>query len=69
MKAVHHNDYSNTLIGFVSGLIGGALKVILAMDANTMKNIVEAGLTALICGFAGVAGKELYLFIKKKIKK
>lgn len=59
----------NTTIGFVCGILGGCAKVVLT-SANMLMilPILSAMLTALLCGAAGVAGKEFYLFIKKQIK-
>jgi len=59
----------NTTIGFVCGILGGCLKVIIT-SANILMilPLLSAMLTALLCGAAGVAGKEFYLYIKKRIK-
>jgi len=43
-----------TTIAFVCGILGGFIKL------SFVPSIVQAAFTALICGAAGVAGKELY---------
>jgi hypothetical protein len=66
MKTVEvHN---NTLIGFICGLFGGSVKLITA-NAHDLPTLIYAAITAIICGACGVAGKELYQFFKKKIKR
>lgn len=68
MKAVDINtSNSNSTIGFVSGVIGGLGKFLLNINANYWQNLLEAGFTALICGALGVAGKEVYTAIKKRL--
>jgi hypothetical protein len=57
-----------TTIAFVCGILGGFIKL------SFVPSIVQAAFTALICGAAGVAGKELYSqfakpFLKKILKK
>ena len=59
----------NTQIGFVSGLLGGFAKFISDVEVSSIHRLVEAAITALVCGGAGVVGKEIVVFIKKKINK
>lgn len=64
-----YNERLNA-IGITSGCIGGVSKYFLQIH-NTpfMMNLLGAAFTALICGVCGVAGKELYVFVKKKVLK
>ena len=58
----------DTLIGFFSGMIGGFVKYAsgVMLQIGFMGRLFEAGLTALVCGFLGVAGKHLFDWLKKK---
>lgn len=58
----------NTLIGFISGILGGSGSFLLQIQANFWGTMMIAILTALLCGAAGVAGKEAYYFCKQRIK-
>lgn len=65
---MHHDD---TKVGLAAGVIGGLGKYLLQItaDASFGEKLFEAAITALICGAAGVGGKEIYSYIKKKIVK
>jgi hypothetical protein len=67
MKAIemHRIDY---IIAFFFGMFGGIIKYanLLYLDVSFWGRLLEAGLTALVCGFLGVAGKHLYDWIRKK---
>lgn len=55
------NNALNTTIGFVCGILGGCLKFHLTSASMLMIfAMFQAVLTALLCGAAGVAGKELW---------
>lgn len=59
----------NTKVGFTCGFIGGFGKFLLQVNSHTyLTNLAGAVLTAVICGAAGVAGKELYQYLKRKLK-
>lgn len=69
MKAVLHNyGEGNTKVGLLWGLLGGFGKYLLQIHTPFWQNLTQAIFTALICGAAGVAGKELYITIRKRIK-
>jgi hypothetical protein len=59
----------NTRIGFVSGLVGGFAKFISTVEISSLNRLAEAAITALVCGAAGVVGKEIVVAIKKKINR
>lgn len=63
-----HNGL-NTIIGFVCGILGGLVDYAIRASQLTIFAVMQAGITALVCGGAGVAGKELYLYLKNKITK
>ncbi|MDE3185273.1 MAG: hypothetical protein KGM16_17815 [Bacteroidota bacterium] len=65
---IEMQDDTNTAIGFVSGILGGTGSFLLQIQTNLLSNMTVAVLTALLCGIAGIAGKELYLFVKHLFK-
>lgn len=71
MKSVQNYFESiNAKIGLLSGMVGGMFNYVLQIQSGTfVGSLTKATVTALICGAAGVAGKELYVFIKKRLKK
>lgn len=56
---------------FVLGSGAGLTQYILQanMDAPFAAKLIQAGITALICGFLGMAGKWLFDYIKGKLTK
>ncbi len=62
-------DEGNTVVGMLSGFVGGFTTYLLQLHSSYWMNLLQAGITALICGIGGVAGKEFYLFVKRYIKK
>jgi len=55
-------SHINTTIGFVCGILGGCLKYFALTSGNMLMifAVLQAMMTALLCGAAGVAGKELF---------
>lgn len=70
-KLMGWQPQADNKIGFISGLAGGAYQYILNINLpiDFWSKLVEAGITAIVCGFAGVAGKELYKIIRSAIIK
>lgn len=66
MKAMEYKP--DTAIGFVLGLIGGCFNYMLQVANETpyFFKLLEAGLTAFICGALGVAGKYFFGWVKNK---
>jgi hypothetical protein len=64
-------DISNgRLIAFFCGIGGGMTKYIVQINETPFAaKLFEAGVTAIVCGFLGMAGKWLFDFIKNKISK
>lgn len=63
------NGNNNTLIGFAFGFAGGLARLVAQINtAPYSVTLSKALLTAFLCGMAGVAGKEVYLWVRKKIK-
>ena len=59
----------NTRVGFLCGFAGGFGKFLLQINNTSyIANLAGAIITAVICGAAGVAGKELYQYCKRKLK-
>lgn len=71
MKTVLQNYFEsvNAKIGLLAGMIGGMGKyILLQMQTEGFgQSALKAAVTALICGLCGVAGKEIYSFLKKHI--
>mgnify|MGYP000626705343 CR=1 FL=1 len=69
MKTVH--QYSDAKTGIISGAVGGLSKYLLQIniDASFSEKLAEAAITAVVCGAAGYIGKEILVFIKKKLFK
>lgn len=59
----------NRLLAFVIGVFTGTIKFLLVSNPNYPVSLLQAVFTALLCGVAGVAGKELYGLCKRKIKR
>lgn len=67
------NNSINTTIGFVCGILGGSVDFLLRIQFSSLTifnpliifAMLQAAFTALLCGAAGVAGKELYTKRKK----
>lgn len=61
----------DTWIGIGSGLTGGCLKyaTINEIQISFSHKLIESALIALVCGAAGMVGKELFTFCKKKWNK
>lgn len=59
----------NTQLSVVVGAFCGMIKYFTGyLETMFIINLLQAGLTALVCGALGVAGKELYGYGKKKYK-
>lgn len=61
---MQHN-YDN-LIGFFAGMFGGFIKYMSLLDTGFGSRLLEAGMTAMVCGFLGVAGKHSFDWLRKK---
>lgn len=63
--------YVEKLVSVVCGIIGGMfyfLKQVM-LDMGYLESLWKAALTAIVCGFAGVAGKYLFTMVKNRIWK
>jgi hypothetical protein len=60
-----HNNFT----GAVAGIGGGCFHYLLQInvDASFLLKLTEAGVTALVCGAAGIIGKEVVVYVKAKI--
>lgn len=75
MKAMGIHDSGDNLnhdnsIGFISGLIGGIWQSLMNINLpiDFWSKLLEAGITAGVCGFVGVAGKEIFVLIRDSFK-
>ena len=59
----------DNFIGFICGLFGGGIQFLLDVNPNYPSNLLQACITALVCGAAGYTGKEIIVFIKKMFSK
>ena len=72
MKSVLQNYFENVnaKVAMLSGIIGGMFKYFLQVNNSSFfVGLSKAAITALICAVAGLAGKELYAFCKRRILK
>lgn len=53
----------------MAGVLGGAGSFVLNIQIGVLSDVLVAALTAGACGFAGIAGKEVYVFVKRKLFK
>lgn len=69
MKAVQQYINSHdTKIGFIIGMISGMIKYVVQTEPSFWLRLGESALIALICGAAGVIGKDMILLVKRKLK-
>ncbi len=55
----------NVYLAGICGAFGGMIKFSMGYLTNIfIINLLEAGITAMVCGALGVAGKELYAIVK-----
>lgn len=70
MKTMEHHSGMEKLIVFITSAVIGIWKLmsgsILFIDASFWAKLFEAGLTAGVCGFLGVAGKYSFDWLRKK---
>lgn len=60
----------NTKLGFIFGFGGAVYKMILNvhLPMDQLSKFIENVITAGVCGFIGVAGKDLWLLAKRSFK-
>ena len=69
--ALAMHEIHDQQIGFASGAIGGFIYYVLNMPATVLLlnpfivNLFQAAITATLCGFLGVAGKQLFASLRK----
>lgn len=68
MKTMEHKEGINSAIGFVFGAGGGiaAWNLQVMLDISFITKLAQTGAIALVSGFLGIAGKNLYLYLKRK---
>lgn len=59
----------DNLFAFMTGLFGGSIKFLLDANPNFGVNLLQATITALVCGAAGYLGKEIIVLIKRLISR
>lgn len=74
MKEFFHHIFegANAKIAAAVGMVGGLLKynfLQITQSLGFWESLGKAALTALVCGIAGVVGKEIYGFAKRKFLK
>ena len=60
---------TDNIIGFISGLFGGCIKFLMDANPNYPANLLQACITALVCGAAGYIGKQLVVFLLNIVSK
>lgn len=58
----------DNLLACMTGLFGGAIRFLLDANPNYPCSLLQATITALICGAAGYVGKEIIVYLKRKFK-
>lgn len=69
MRAMEHQYVLEKAIAFICGAVGGLIKLAsgsMLLDVTFIGKLFEAGVTALVCGFLGVAGKYSFDWLRKK---
>lgn len=66
MKAM--DNHNGTLWGISCGVVGGMGKYFLQAQMTFPEKLLQAGLTALVCGLLGAAGKFAFDLIVKLFK-
>lgn len=64
------NNSSNNGLAFFSGIIGGIIQFFMNIHLNVdfWPKLVEAAITAGVCGFLGIAGKEIFVLGRDAMK-
>ena len=60
---------TDNFIGFICGLFGGAVQTLLDANPHYPSTLLQACITAMVCGASGYLGKELIVFIRAIILK
>lgn len=59
----------NEWYGIACGLVGGICNVLLNIDLTFWQKLFEGGMTAVIFGFLGMAGKHAFEMARDRIRK
>ena len=59
----------DNLLAFMTGLFSGAVRFLLDANPNYPASLLQAAITALVCGAAGYLGKEIIVLIKRLISR
>lgn len=64
------NNMKDNLIAWHIGVIGGITQWAnnMYLSLGTISTMVEGAITAILCGFSGLLGKELFILVKKTWK-
>jgi hypothetical protein len=61
------NNNNNNLLGSIYGMIGGMWKFLfIGIQASFMIKLLEAAITAFVCGILGAIGKLVVDYITKR---
>jgi hypothetical protein len=57
-------------IAFITGVVAGLYQFLLNIHLPTdfWSKLIEAAITAAVCGFVGVLGKELYKLVRNSLQ-
>jgi len=59
----------DNLLAFMTGLFSGVIRLLLDANPNYPASLLQAAITALVCGAAGYLGKEIVVIIKRLISR
>lgn len=65
---MHGSNSTNNALGFFIGAVSGFWKYLANINMELVGRMAEAGATALICGFLGMAGKEALSALVKYLR-
>ena len=54
---------TDNLIGFICGLFGGSIRTLIDANPHYPSTLLQACITAMVCGASGYGGKELIVLI------
>lgn len=65
----NENQSTNNPLAFISGVVGGIVQYFMNIHLNIdfWSKLLESAITAGVCGFVGIAGKEIFVVLKESI--
>jgi hypothetical protein len=69
LNGSEHQNHDNS-IAYISGAIGAFYQFLMNihLDIDFWSKLLEAAITAGVCGFVGVAGKEIFVLLRDSFR-